>query len=92
LFEIAIGPTFGGGLSRLQGNYGMAIDNLISARIITAHGKAITVSEMENTDLWWGTHLNLPSSWLVTSLTNPAIRGAGQSFGIVSNIKVKVHP
>lgn len=47
-----IGLTLGGGLSRLQGNYGLAIDNLISARIITVQGKVITVSETENTDLW----------------------------------------
>ncbi len=38
----------------MQGNYGLAIDNLISARLITADGKAITVSATENVDLWWG--------------------------------------
>jgi FAD/FMN-containing dehydrogenase len=49
-----IGATLGGGMSRMQGCYGTGIDNMLSARVITADGKTITVSETENQDLWWG--------------------------------------
>ena len=50
----AIGFFLGGGISRLQANYGLRIDNMISERLITAQGNCITVSATENPDLWWG--------------------------------------
>jgi FAD/FMN-containing dehydrogenase len=48
------GFTLGGGLGRLMGQHGSACDNLLSADLVTADGRALHVSADENTDLFWG--------------------------------------
>jgi len=47
------GLTLGGGFGWLTRKYGMTIDNLASAELITANGKKIRASESGNTDLFW---------------------------------------
>jgi FAD/FMN-containing dehydrogenase len=42
-----------GGLGYLKGMYGVTSDNIISARMVTANGEEIQVSEKENPDLYW---------------------------------------
>ncbi|KAL2065229.1 hypothetical protein VTL71DRAFT_2898 [Oculimacula yallundae] len=48
-----VGFLLGGGNSVLVGQYGMAVDALISARVVTATGDIVTASEEENADLFW---------------------------------------
>lgn len=48
------GLTLGGGLGWLMGKYGLAVDNLLSADIVTARGEVLTASATENPDLFWG--------------------------------------
>jgi len=47
------GLTLGGGFGWLSRNYGLTIDNLLSAEVITVDGKKLRASEKENTDLFW---------------------------------------
>jgi FAD/FMN-containing dehydrogenase len=47
------GFSLGGGYGRLNRKYGLTIDNLIGAEIITADGKVRHVSADEEPDLYW---------------------------------------
>lgn len=49
-----LGATLGGGVGRYQGLHGLIIDALKSVNLVTASGDLITVSETENSDLFWG--------------------------------------
>lgn len=49
----AIGPLLGGGHSLLQSQYGFALDNLISVRLVLADGTIVDVSRTRNADLFW---------------------------------------
>ena len=47
------GFTLGGGLGRLNRKYGLAIDNLRSAKIVTADGQTRKVSDEQEADVFW---------------------------------------
>ncbi len=47
------GFTTGGGMGRIDRKFGLAIDNLISADVVTADGQLRHVSAEENPDLHW---------------------------------------
>ena len=47
------GLTLGGGLAWLQGKYGLAIDNLLSAEVVLASGDVVTASGDSEQDLFW---------------------------------------
>ena len=48
------GLTLGGGLGWLMAKHGLAMDNLVSAEIVTASGDILRTSKDENADLFWG--------------------------------------
>jgi FAD/FMN-containing dehydrogenase len=47
------GLTLGGGFGWLTRKYGLTIDSLTAADVVTADGSALSVSERENQDLFW---------------------------------------
>jgi FAD/FMN-containing dehydrogenase len=47
------GLTLGGGLGWLMGKHGLALDNLLSAEVVTASGDVLRASEKDNADLLW---------------------------------------
>jgi hypothetical protein len=47
------GYTLGGGFGRLNRKFGLTIDNLTSAQIITADGSIRTISNDQDADLFW---------------------------------------
>src|SRR2546427_807563 len=46
------GLTLGGGFGWLSRKYGMSVDNLVSADVVTADGKLVRASASENPDLF----------------------------------------
>ena len=47
------GLTMGGGLGWLNGEHGLACDNVIAAEVVTADGQLLHVSQDEHPDLFW---------------------------------------
>jgi FAD/FMN-containing dehydrogenase len=47
------GLATGGGIGFMVRTYGLAIDNLLSARVVTAGGAIVTASPDEHADLFW---------------------------------------
>jgi FAD/FMN-containing dehydrogenase len=47
------GLTLGGGFGWLSRKFGLTIDNLLSASVVTAAGEKVTASARENSDLFW---------------------------------------
>jgi FAD/FMN-containing dehydrogenase len=47
------GLTLGGGFGWISRKFGLTIDNLVSADVVTADGRRVKASEKDNADLFW---------------------------------------
>ncbi|KAL9077826.1 MAG: hypothetical protein Q9157_003252 [Trypethelium eluteriae] len=70
----AVGYFLGGGASIVTSVLGYGSDQIVSARMVTAGGDLVNVTQETHPDLLW------------------AIRGAGQYFGLITELTVECHP
>ncbi|KAL5333393.1 FAD-binding domain-containing protein [Aspergillus crustosus] len=64
-----VGVTLGGGLGTQQGVFGLALDALVSVRLVTASGDLIEVSTEKHPDLFWALRGAGANFGIVTSAT-----------------------
>jgi FAD/FMN-containing dehydrogenase len=62
------GLTLGGGWGHLHAKFGLALDNVMAADVVTADGRLLTANASENQDLFWGLRGGSGNFGIVTSL------------------------
>ncbi|MCD6040549.1 MAG: FAD-binding oxidoreductase [Burkholderiales bacterium] len=79
------GLTLGGGLGWLMGKHGLALDNLLSAEVVTASGEIVLASEKQNEDLFWALRGGGGNFGVVTWFEYRLHRVAQMTSGLVAH-------
>jgi FAD/FMN-containing dehydrogenase len=77
------GLTLGGGLGWMVRKYGCALDNLLSADVVTADGRLLRASATENSDLFWAIRGGGGNFGIVTSFEFQAHHAGTVLAGLV---------
>jgi FAD/FMN-containing dehydrogenase len=88
-----VGLGLGGGLGHLTRQFGLVIDNLQSAEVVTADGSLVTASADENPGLFWairggGGNFGIVTSLVLTLHHVPEMYGGPIFFPVSENEKV----
>ncbi|KAJ5663307.1 hypothetical protein N7507_004038 [Penicillium longicatenatum] len=91
----AMGATLGAGYSRMMGERGFMMDNVLSFRVVLASGRIVDVSEFSHPDLWWamrgaGANFGIVVSSVMKAYPTPAAQnGAWVGNLIFSEDKIE---
>lgn len=64
-----VGAALGGGSGYLHRAYGLCLDNLVSAQVVTADAKTVQATSTDNADLYWAIRGGGGNFGIVTSMT-----------------------